>query len=257
MRSAEAKKNLNENSRYTADERHHKRYAEYAQRYVKIVPEKDKASLALVKKVLGDRVQTDATLLDVGCATGHFLRYLKALAPNLKLTGIDGSRHVIDQCRKDPELSGVTFERRNVLSLAKHGSFDVVVCQAILGSLGDEEFDSALKCISRVLRPGGSLIVFDFLNPIEQEIKFTEKTREFPNGLTWHVRSYASVQKKLQGFGLGSSNFMPFSMSIDLPKPKAIGSVQTHTIKDHQGRRLSFRGSFFQPWCHMTARKRK
>src|ERR1700760_143002 len=41
------------------------------------------------------RLSTASTVLDVGCAAGEFLYYLKSLHPNLSLNGIDVSEQFL------------------------------------------------------------------------------------------------------------------------------------------------------------------
>ena len=44
-------------------------------------------------------------------------------------------------------------------------------------------------------------------------------------------------------------------MPFDLPRPTEEKDVTSYTEHTKDGRRLSFRGSLFQPWCHVTAKK--
>jgi hypothetical protein len=44
---------------------------------------------------------------------------------------------------------------------------------------------------------------------------------------------------------------------IDLPEPEdKSGDPITYTVKLENGNRICMRGSLYQPWCHLVARKR-
>jgi hypothetical protein len=56
--------------------------------------------------------------------------------------------------------------------------------------------------------------------------------------------------------GLDGVEFHPFFMRFDLPEPEdKSGTPVTYTVKQGNGNRLSFGGSLYQPWCHVTATK--
>ena len=59
----------------------------------------------------------------------------------------------------------------------------------------------------------------------------------------------------LEESGLGNASFEPFSIQIDLPRPEISGPIYTYTVRTDEGDRLQFRGTLFQPWCHLVANK--
>ena len=94
-------------------------------------------------------ITTDAAVLDIGCGTGQFLRYLSSLGFH-RLTGID------------PFLTGdialprgVSLLRREVEEL--EGEFDLVLSTHSLEHIPDQ--DAAMGAVSRLLAPGGVAVV--------------------------------------------------------------------------------------------------
>ena len=66
----------------------------------------------------------------------------------------------------------------------------------------------------------------------------------------------AKIKAWLAKVGFGDPVFRPFTLPIDLPKATDAADLTTYTVTAADGRRLPFRGTLFQPWCHLTARKR-
>ena len=61
--------------------------------------------------------------------------------------------------------------------------------------------------------------------------------------------------RQLMNAGFSDIQFYPFEIPIDLPEPNAASDLTTYTRRTEIGSRLQFRGSLYQPWCHLTARK--
>ena len=96
-----------------------------------------------------------AAILEIGCSGGPLMQRLRA-AGYLDLTGIDVSEPAIElaQARGVPNVSvmdgaALTFE---------DARFDLVIASDVLEHIEDE--DRALREWTRVLKPGGQLLVF-------------------------------------------------------------------------------------------------
>jgi SAM-dependent methyltransferase len=152
----------------------------------------------------------------------------------------------------NPELSSIHFAKLDIRKLPV-GSFDIVTANAILYGFDEEPFAESIRSIAKSLRPGGHLIAFDFFHPFEQEVSIVEKSKAFPDGHPLHFRSYAKASEVLKAAGFSDINYQLFEIKIDLPHP-GYGSVVSYT-RMSEGQRLLFRGSIFQPWCHLVARR--
>lgn len=243
---------------YVADEAFLKAYNEYQKKYSGTVRESDKKMIALVHDIANGMSDADGDLprlLDIGCSTGNFLLHLKRMmGEKLRLCGGDLARSSIEACRNTPDLEGVEFDLLNILDLPRE-HYDIVVANVVLYLFSEEEYRKALKSIYGALRPGGSLVIYDFAHDFPQEIEIMEKTADHPEGLRLCFRSHEAVAAAFKEAGFASWDFQPFELPIDLPRVDNGTDVITYTRKDEHGERMAFRGVLFQPWCHMIARK--
>lgn len=237
---------------YVADRKFIEDYSAYQRRYAEQIRESDKALIEIVRELAA--AKPSLRLLDVGCSTGNLLRHLKRLVPGLELTGGDLTVEVLEQCRADPDLAGIAFEEMDLLGLPER-DFDVVVANAVLYLLADEEFERAARSVAGALRPGGTFIAFDFFHPFEQELEIKETSRTHTNGLMLHFRSEGRARPVLGEAGFEEVAFRPFRIGIDLPRPADDGEIISYTRTAADGERLLFRGTLYQPWCHLVARK--
>lgn len=119
-----------------------------------------------------ERVQagTFADALDVGCGEGRFCRMLQEVG--LRTIGIDPTEALLDEARRRDPDGGYQLARAEDLPF-EDTSFDLVVSYLTLIDIADAA--TAIAEMSRVLRPGGALLIAN-LN------SFT--TAAMPSG--WH-----------------------------------------------------------------------
>lgn len=242
---------------YVLDDEHMKWYSDYQRKYARTVRESDKVLIEMVRAVmtseLADRERP--TLLDIGCSTGNLLLHLGSALPSLDLVGGDMAPGIIAECRDNPELAGIDFAEMNMLDLGHQDRFDIVVANAALMFFSDAEFESAVRNIAAAVKPGGYFLAWDLFHPFDQEVEIVETTKSHPRGLRFHFRSFRRVREVFELAGLTPPDLVPFDIPIDLPRPEAADDVTTYTVKSEDERRLSFRGTLFQPWCHVRARR--
>lgn len=111
----------------------------------------------------GDRV------LDVACGSGNLTLTAASYAgPNGKVYGIDAAPEMIDVAKKKAERagSGVIFQ----IGLAEKldfpdATFDVIISRLAIHHLPDDLKRRAFAEIRRVLKPGGRVLIADFVQP--------------------------------------------------------------------------------------------
>jgi len=236
---------------YAHDERHMREYAEYQQRYAESIRESDKVLLELIR----ERLPRGGSLLDMGCSTGNLLLHLEHAAPGAELHGADLNETVIEAARRAPELDGIEFHVQDMLEPTLGRTFDVVVANAALMFFTPEELREALLSLARLVTPGGHLVAFDYFHPFDQEVELVERSAAFRDGLRFWFRAERRVREILEEAGLADPLFRPFEIPIDLPRPSDPADITTWTARTAEGTGMSFRGTIFQPWCHLAARR--
>ena len=238
---------------YVGDAEHMRQYAEYQAKYASQIRESDRRLIEMIRPLVANGART---LIDFGCSTGNLLLHLKHAVPQLKLRGADLVETIIDANRKNPSLAGIDFVVADMLQPDSTGAtYDVVVTNAALMFFDDAEFDRAIAMLGRLVAAGGSFVAFDLFHPFEQEITLVERSIGHPAGLKFSLRSWKTAQRAIRAAGLSPADMTMWNMPIDLPVPAQPDDITSYTVNATDGRRLSFRGSLYQPWCHVIAKK--
>jgi SAM-dependent methyltransferase len=183
------------------------------------------------------------------------LYHLKQQFPEAHLIGWDIFPAILEDCREDPALKGITFEVMDVLDIKAEATADVIILSAVLFRFSDHDHGVAWKQIHKALKPKGHVVVFDFYHEFRQTVRIVDETELHPNGLVINLRSQMHMGKQLRDIGFDSIHFHPFNISLDLEHKEPGDPINTYTRMTKDGHRLQFRGAIYQPWCHMTARK--
>jgi 2-polyprenyl-3-methyl-5-hydroxy-6-metoxy-1,4-benzoquinol methylase len=103
---------------------------------------------------------TARDVLDVGCGDGFLAARLAARIP--AVTAIDADAPVLARARQRFPTAAVHWLHGDVLT-TELPAFDAVVSNAALHHLGDTR--SALRRLSALVRPGGTLAIVTFVKP--------------------------------------------------------------------------------------------
>jgi ubiquinone/menaquinone biosynthesis C-methylase UbiE len=101
-------------------------------------------------------------VVDVGCGTGRLLVRLSEALPHALLTGVDASAGMIAVAAEKPALSGVALLVGSAAALP----LDDSSCDVVVSTISFHHWDdqaAGLRDVARVLRPGGRLLLVDFL----------------------------------------------------------------------------------------------
>src|SRR5262245_56288362 len=124
-----------------------------------------RAALAPIAHFMAGRDQREATLVDVACGTGRFLRQVRLAYPAMRLKGVDLSRPYLDETRRQlhglrgAELIEAPAERMPLDS----ASADIVTSIFLFHELPPEVRRQVTAEVARVLKPGGLFVFLDSL----------------------------------------------------------------------------------------------
>ncbi len=113
--------------------------------------------LNVIVSMIGSLLDTKATVLDVGCATGYLSRYLSLKAITI---GIEVNKHLLIEGQKQfgkPKSNSISFVCADLSHLPfRSDSADVVICASVLEHI--ENLDGATKQIEYVLKKDKILV---------------------------------------------------------------------------------------------------
>jgi len=182
-------------------------------------------------------------LLDVGCATGEFLFYLRSINKQIQLYGIDYSAPLIE--RGSEKLKGykITLDTGDATNLAKvkDEAFDFVTTIGVTSIFDD--FKPSYDEMIRVAKNGGTCINFMLVNEenVDVFIKYRNaKTGELQSG--WNKFSKQNISKYLNSHNkVGNVKFVKQHMPFDIMR-REDDLVRSWTKLDSDGKRIFWNG---------------
>jgi len=117
------------------------------------------------------QLQPGEAVLEVGCGTGSLTLVAgERVGSTGRVCGIDPAPQMLAVARRKAARHGLPVEFQpgviEQLAFPDH-SFDVVLSSAMMHHLPDDLKRQGLKEIARVLKPGGRLLIVDFMSPQE------------------------------------------------------------------------------------------
>lgn len=152
-------------------------------------------ALVPVGRVLAERGVRRATLLDLACGTGRFLREVKANYPKLAVIGLDLSPYYLEEAGKRlAPWSGVDLVAAPAEAAPlPDASVDVVTCIYLLHELPAKQRRAVAGEIARLLKPDGAAILVDSLQ-LGDEPDYDALIEYFPRA--FHEPYYAGYARE-------------------------------------------------------------
>jgi SAM-dependent methyltransferase len=99
-------------------------------------------------------------VLEVGCAQGVRTRLMAEAFPDADIVGIDRSPELLQSAREANGFAHLSFQQADLYELPfAEESFDFVYARLVFMHLKDP--GEAIRCLRKVLRPGGRLLIED------------------------------------------------------------------------------------------------
>ncbi|PYV43726.1 MAG: hypothetical protein DMG06_09485 [Acidobacteria bacterium] len=150
----------------------------------------DEIDNSFVEHALGLGVE-QGWVLDVGTGPGQIPIKLALKNPRFQIVGLDLSEAMLEEARKNAELSGVQdrvrFQKDDAQSIHfPPAHFDLVTCNSLLHHSADPLV--TLNEIARVTKLAGAILLRDLRRP---------SAVTFPLHVAWFGRYYRGLMKKL------------------------------------------------------------
>lgn len=159
-----------------------------------------------ILEILIDRKKTlKANIIDVGCATGEFINFLKNNMPDSEFVGVDIAEELLVEARV--RLPNDKFIRLSALELDDDiGQFDTVLALGCMSIFDDVELEIFWRNLVKICKPGGLIIVFSPLNKfgVDALIKHRKRFDAQPGGWEkgWNIYSIETITDLLASLKL-------------------------------------------------------
>ena len=169
-------------------------------------------------------------LLDVGCGAGNYTLKMLSKVPNLNCTLVDLSQPMLD--RAFQRVSNHTNQTVEVLQgdiravNLKENHYDIILAGAVLHHLRDDnDWEKTFKKLYKLLKPGGCLMISDFLTQEIDSIDSYTRERygdylESINGKAYRKKVFDYIEKEDS----------PRSMTYQLELMKRVGFTKTEIL---------------------------
>jgi SAM-dependent methyltransferase len=159
---------------------------------------------------------TEPSILDIGCARGEFLYFIKNTLKTKNLFGIDYSSELIEQARDFSGLSGVNFSTQSAEEFEINETFDVITLSGVLSY-----FDSTrptLKKIKKHLALNGKAYILGFFNDYDVDVQIRYRNNQYFNQFQpgWNLHSLETIKKELYDLNMNLIDTHVFDLSFNL-----------------------------------------
>lgn len=179
-----------------------------------------KESFKALARIIGENVPARlATHLDVGCATGELMGFVKSHFPGISATGWDVFDSLLETGRR--LLPDCEFDKVSAVdpALASKRRYDLVTAVGVMSIFDETELQRFWSNLTGAVADDGLLVVLSPLNEFGCDIVVRHRKRKdgAPLGWEhgWNVYSFETIRELVQPLGW-TVEFVPFDIGIDL-----------------------------------------
>jgi len=165
-----------------------------------------------------DFQNNNLSLLDIGCATGEFIKYVSTILSNINFEGIDIEKKLIDKARTNNPNSNFYINDIGSSNFSMQKKYNIITATGVLQILDD--IDIFFKNIISLLDENGTCLIFGLFNPEPVNVFITAKRTdiEFNHLETgWNLFSIDYISKHLTKLNL---KYEWKEWNIDIPLQK-------------------------------------
>ena len=200
-----------------------------------------KGILSKLKKIKGEN--KDFSAVDIGCANGEFLYFLKQSYTNSKLNGYDATESFINSGKSFKGLNGVNLQTKNLFDI-KNEQYDVTFCLGTFQIFHDIE--KPLSKLLEITKKGGLIFIESLFNKhdIDVRLEFSDNTKEEMQGVwrsDFNQHSYYAIDKFLKD-KVKSFEFDELPMETEISYDSKTPSTFAFTFKNKKGKNIITNG---------------
>jgi 2-polyprenyl-3-methyl-5-hydroxy-6-metoxy-1,4-benzoquinol methylase len=164
-------------------------------------------------------LEQNISILDFGCGDGLMTSFIHHLFENATITGIDTDAQRIALAKDMYEGIDFMCGDMEVAQPCAPASFDLIYTTEVFHHLPSEKHAQYIALLMGLLRPGGTLIIFE-LNPLNLATVYRFKRNPLEQNarliMPWHLRHllmpYGSTKIRYYDFNLPTRKLEPYLM---------------------------------------------
>jgi SAM-dependent methyltransferase len=205
--------------------------------------------------IMKNNLPEGGEFLDIGCAKGEFIYFLKEKNCKLNFTGLEYSEELISLAKKEPRLRDVTFVQGDARDFDLNKQFDCALMAGVLSIFDDIE--KPLMTMIKHIKFGGYGYIFGgfTIDDIDVIVRFRNN---YAGSAIWesglNMFSLNTVRKAIEPF-CSEINFHRFNLSIDLKKQD--DPIKTFTLNTKEKDRIVANGANIIREFYLVQFKRK
>lgn len=176
------------------------------------------------------------SILDIGCARGEFLYYLKSIAKFEKTVGVDYSQALINEAKKFKDLKDAHFYCDFAESFNLNEKFDFVAMTGVLSFFDD--IKKPLDNLGRHLKTEGVALITGLFNVYDIDVIVKYRNNKYSNTYEsgWNNHSIESIKKYLDKINMQIVDMHRFELPFDLKKQD--DRSRSWTLHTEEGKRF-------------------